>query len=623
MVLRQWITALAAFAIVSCAEGGAIAQSPAPQPAPAAAAPAQPAKPFVPQVDTAAIHKRADDSVGVNIEAKIKGWQASLDKVEEALRKPNPTYTILNAYRDELLKLRADGEDFWSKLEQPLSSIEDQVQKLPPAPAQDQPPESEQAAQLRAELTYQLGFLKSARSSLDATHFRVNQQINTIQDVRRKLFTNSLFQPIPGVYSAKTWERTLDHAGDAATDVEGVVKGWWDGVRDKEHLTHLALIAAGLALALCLIGWRGVGALRAWNEAGDPPFWKRASSAAGVILFRSAPAILPAIFLYNAVDQAEPLPERVGWLFYSAGYALIIIFVVHALMITVLSPTAPRWRLLPMPDRAASRISGLVLALILVYGIIFFLYNASRIVQAPFSLTLALALPSNLIVAALVAAILKTPVKNGYVEGMPTLDWLGFLRIPMWGVVIGIVVTALSGYLALSRFIAQQLIVTGSILAIVYLLLLWVDGFAQSMGEETSSVGARLKTLNLDQDRRERLSVPVSLLLKFVVLISSVPFILNQWAYPWPDIVELYRQLFFGFRIGNTQISLAAILASIIVFILGYFAAKLFQGWLDTQVLKPAGLSGGLRELDPHDRRLCRRVHRGADRALLCRLQPL
>ena len=44
------------------------------------------------------------------------------------------------------------------------------------------------------------------------------------------------------------------------------------------------------------------------------------------------------------------------------------------------------------------------------------------------------------------------------------------------------------------------------------------------------------------------------------------------------------------------QVSLAGVLASVIVFILGYFAAKLFQSWLDAQVLKPAGLSGGLRD---------------------------
>jgi small-conductance mechanosensitive channel len=117
------------------------------------------------------------------------------------------------------------------------------------------------------------------------------------------------------------------------------------------------------------------------------------------------------------------------------------------------------------------------------------------------------------------------------------------------------------------------------------------------MSDESSAIGRWLTNVaGADQRRREQLAVPVSLLLKFAVLILSVPLILLQWGYPWADILEWYRQLFFGFHIGNTQVSLAAILASIIVFVLGYFAAKLFQGWLDAQILKPAGLSGGLRD---------------------------
>jgi small-conductance mechanosensitive channel len=134
-------------------------------------------------------------------------------------------------------------------------------------------------------------------------------------------------------------------------------------------------------------------------------------------------------------------------------------------------------------------------------------------------------------------------------------------------------------------------------LAIVYLLLLWAEGFAQAMADEKSMMGSWLaNTAGLDQSKRGRLAVPVSLLLKFTVLICSVPLILLQWSYPWGDIMELYRQLFFGFHIGGTQVSLGAILAALIVFILGYFAAKLFQQWLDTQVLTPAGLSLGLRD---------------------------
>jgi potassium efflux system protein len=596
MVLRQWIIACFVLAALGCTHGGAIAQTTTPLAAQPAAAPAQPAKPAAPQINAAEITKRANDSVGADIQAHIKGWQKELDRLEEVLRKPNHSYSDLNGYRDQLLKLRADGEDFWKKLQPPLNVVEEQVQKLPALPAHDQAPEPEQVAQLRAELNYHLGLFKSARSSLDAEQSRINELLNTIQDIRRKNFTSNLFQPVPGIFSAQTWENVSDYASLAEMRLEALVKDWWN-FSDKQELRYLILSALAMFLVLGYFRWRGVERLRTWSEAGDPPFWRRASSAAGVILLRSMPVVLPIVFLYNAIDELQPFPEKIGWLFYVAARSLLIIVVVNALMATVLSPRAPEWRLIPAGDRAALRITRLVLALVILYGLMTFVYSATRIVQAPFSLTLALTLPANLLVAALVAAILKTPLEEKDVEGMPSLTWLRLLRLPLWGISLAIVVTSFAGYLALSRFIAQQLIVTGSILALVYLLLLWADGHAQGMSNENSAVGSWLKgAAALDQDKRERLSVPVSLLLKFAVLVASVPLILLQWGYPWPDIIELYRQLFFGFRIGSTEISLAAIFASIIVFVLGYFAARLFQGWLDRQVLKPAGLSGGLRD---------------------------
>jgi small-conductance mechanosensitive channel len=38
------------------------------------------------------------------------------------------------------------------------------------------------------------------------------------------------------------------------------------------------------------------------------------------------------------------------------------------------------------------------------------------------------------------------------------------------------------------------------------------------------------------------------------------------------------------------------LLASVIVFGLAYAAPRIFQGWLDADVLKPAGISGGVRD---------------------------
>jgi small-conductance mechanosensitive channel len=265
---------------------------------------------------------------------------------------------------------------------------------------------------------------------------------------------------------------------------------------------------------LASVAWYGVRRLRRWRNEEEPPFWRRASSAAGVILLRSVPIVVPIIFLYSIIAEAHALPQRVDWLFYSAAQSIIVVAAVNALVFTVLAPRASQWRLIPASDRAARRICGLVLALTLVYGAATLIYVATRLVQAPFALTVAVAFPSSLLLAAIVVAILLTPLDGEHREGMPSLRWLTALRIPIWITVAAIVVSALAGYLALSRFLAQQLVVTGSILAFVYLLLLWVDGFTQSLSDDSSAMGGWLKRrIGLEQRRREQLVLPVGLFL--------------------------------------------------------------------------------------------------------------
>jgi potassium-dependent mechanosensitive channel len=220
----------------------------------------------------------------------------------------------------------------------------------------------------------------------------------------------------------------------------------------------------------------------------------------------------------------------------------------------VFAPWSPHWRLMPASDRAAARICGLVLTLAIVYGVTTLIYVVTRLAHAPFALTVAVAFPTSLLLSGLVVAILLTPLDGRHSDKMPSLRWLTALRIPIWITVVGIVVCALGGYLALSRFLAQQLIVTGSILAFVYLLLLWVDGFMQGLGDDSVATGRWLKErVGLEQRRREQLVLPIGLSLKAAVLLLSVPLILLQWGYRWPDIDDWYSQLFFGFQLETRK----------------------------------------------------------------------
>jgi small-conductance mechanosensitive channel len=560
-------------------------------------APVQPAGQAAPKINIAEITARANRDVGVNIETAIKGWQTELDSVESALQKPRLRYSELNDLRDELQRLRAGTEDFSKRLEPPLAAAKDRVALLGPAPAAGQPPEPEQAALNRAELNYLFGLLSAGQAAVPSANLRIDQLINTIQDIRRKNFATSLFQPVPGIYSYQTWARLPDYVPSATSRVRGIVTDWWDSVRDQDEVLLIAFEAVLLWVVLTLAAWHGVHRLRRWRHEGEPPFWRRASSAAGVILLRILPIVAPIMFLYGMIAEAQALPERVDWMFYSTAQSIIIIFAVNALVTTVFAPRSPQWRLMPASDRAAARICGLVLTLAIVYGVTTLIYVITRLAQAPFALTVAVAFPSSLFLAGIVVAILLTPLNAQHPNGTPSLRWLTALRIPIWLTVAAIVVCALGGYLALSRFLAQQLIVTGSILALVYLLMLWVDGFVQGLGDDSTATGRWLKErAGLERQRRERLVLPIGLFLKFAVVVLSVPLILLQWGYRWPDIYDWYSQLFFGFRIGNTQISVAVLLASIIVFGLAYGAARLFQSWLDARILKPAGISGGVRD---------------------------
>jgi potassium-dependent mechanosensitive channel len=386
-----------------------------------------------------------------------------------------------------------------------------------------------------------------------------------------------------------------EYVPQAASKLRGLIEDWWRDAQDRDGVTRIAVEALLMSLLLWFASWRGVRRLRRWPDAGEPPYWWRASSAAGVILLRSLPVVAPVVFLYVMTAGAEPLPERLEWLFYLTAQSIVIVFTVGALVTAAFAPGAPQWRLIAASDRRATRICGLVVLLAFVYSLSNLLYVITRLVQAPFALTIAVALPSSLLLAGLVVALLSATRLSGAAGTAPSASLFRGIRLAVWAIVVAIVVCALTGYLPLARFLAQQLVVTGSILALVYLLLLWVDGFAQGLSDDSTVMGRWLRR-GARLQRREQLALPISLILKFIVLILSVPFIMLQWGYTWPDIREWYRQLFFGLHIGNTEVTLGALLASVIVFGLGYAGARLFQGWLDSQVLQPAGISGGVRQ---------------------------
>lgn len=540
------------------------------------------------------IAKRVNDALGVDLNATVAKWQSDLDRMETDLRRPKVAWAQLDAYRDELQRLHSEIATLARRIQSQLDTVSAQLNVLGPAPAagESQPPQTELN---RARLKYRLGLLVGGNASAESAELRVDDLLNRIEDIRRGEFASYLSRPIPGVYSYQTWSKVPGYVPATVQRVGNLVGDWWRGVQDRDGVARTGLESVLLFLILCVVGWRGVRRLRMWHPPGTLSFWRRASAAAGVILFRVLPVAVPVVFAYVVIAAEQPFPYRLSWLFYLAAESIVIVFSLGALVTTVFAPWAPQWRLIDVSDTVARRVCGLVILLAFVYSVAAWLYAAVLLVQAPFALVVAVVLPSSLLLAGLVVAILRTPIEVKDLSGSSMLLFRA-IRLLVWIILAAIVLSAVTGYLALAHFLAQQLVVTGLVLVSVYLLLVWIDGLAQCISDDSGALGRWLSERGkLDQGRREQLALPVKLLLKLAVVIVAVPFIMLQWGYTWPDIEEWYRQLFFGFHIGNTQVTLGALAASVIVFAVGYAAARLFQGWLDVQVLQPAGLSGGVR----------------------------
>ena len=85
-----------------------------------------------------------------------------------------------------------------------------------------------------------------------------------------------------------------------------------------------------------------------------------------------------------------------------------------------------------------------------------------------------------------------------------------WLKVPLWMIAIGIIVAALLGYVALARFVAQQLVLTGIVVLLTWLGYLAIRAFTREPRRTQSRPSATCSSSASDstQPRRRQLRAP-------------------------------------------------------------------------------------------------------------------
>ncbi|MER9604065.1 mechanosensitive ion channel family protein [Mesorhizobium sp. M0243] len=476
-----------------------------------------------------------------------------------------------------------------------LGEINSRLEQLGAAPAAGQPPEPDIVSGEREALVSEKAEINAVIAQAQSLSIRISGLIDKIGNMRSELFRNVLTKRY--VLSDALSPQVFSDARDEFGNFYKAVSSWLSFAFKFKFQAILAatFVALGLALVLLVGGRRLFGRVFEADPANeDPSYLSRLSVAFWSTLL---PTLAVGVFLASTVfffNYYHVLRGDIG-LFLNALAAVIgVVFCVNRLTNAALEPRLPNWRLIPVETGPARWLVRLTTAMAVVICVNYFLSVINDKMGSPLSLTIARSFGATIIVG--VILILMAMLRPFKARDGSWRPWPAWLRYTALALGLFTIVAALLGYIGLALFVSLQVVVTGTVLITAYI------GFlsAQAIGEEgafaNTTVGRWLSAKSSYEDTAlDQLGLVVSVAINVMIVLVFLPLILLMWGFQPGDIQAWAYKLATGINIGSVTISVTGILSGIVVFVIGYFLTRWFQGWLDGSVMARGKVDTGVR----------------------------
>jgi small-conductance mechanosensitive channel len=522
----------------------------------------------------------------------------ALETSEKALEHLDNLEEDLGTLRGKVEAILADASDTADALRPQLAAVRTQIEKLGAAPGKGAPAEAAPIASERARLTALASSLDGALKSAELIWVRGRQLIERITVVRHAIFTRNLMERLPSPLLPAMWRDLINETPGALHRFSYLGEDWLRWAEPQRGRITLLLLGAVLLWAVLARIMRRCTRRRAIDDGEPPPsFFERAKSVAWTAPLRALPAIATALLVYGTLDALGLLYPP--WVL-AAGAILkaIVVFTAVATLISgVLAPGEPSWRLVSLDDAAARRIARLLKGIAAVYAIDVAATEIGRAFFVPLTLSVLQSLVSSTAFASLLIGLLLTPFtpQDAGAATPVSRHEPRWLKVPLWAIAIAILAMAVSGYVAMARFLAQQLVLTGLVVVVGWLAYLAIRAITREPPQRSFPVGEILEArFGLDAPRRNQLARLTEIALTLGVVIAAIPLLMLQWGFSGADIRDWFTSILFGMEVGQFRISLARILIGIVLFIALLFATRLFQRWLRERALEHTRLDPGI-----------------------------
>jgi len=535
------------------------------------------------------------------------GWTAedkprdTLATVKTELVEIDDELKLDNLSDSQLAELRARSEPLAGQLQAVIAELAPRLEasrkrltELTPKSKEAAPEPDPAAAELKAEQTKFDSLdadLRSARAAL----LQVEDYITRIGNARRNIFTRETFARSTSVLSPVLWlsvvrELPEDAAAfgrlltNAATRLSShVTVGQWSG------FLAVCVVIIVLAAPLRRVAHRVIAPSREEKAPGRlrkalVGLWTLAALSAGPL------AALGVIsYSLDGFDISDPQLQGVVSALLD-GFRLVAL--TYACAEALLVPKRENWRLVPMGDRAAKRLTRLAIGVAILLAATRLMEAVAESVSSYNLLVLTRALGS-LAISGFAADTFR---KLGRAPEAGARDgWAPALTFA-WAYVLAVFACALAGYIAFATFLVEHALRLAGIAATLFLADALIQESCERLLRPESSLAQGLKaTLGFRREGLEQIVVLVQGLARLAVVVAALIVTIGPFGMPSQDLLATLRTAYFGFSVGGVTLSISTLVAAVVLFIFVLAATRAGQTWLGERYLPRTSLDAGVK----------------------------
>lgn len=493
-----------------------------------------------------------------------------------------------------------------------LDEINARLEKIGPAPKNNETPESAEVTRNRAEQEARKKEIDETIRVARLVQVRAEQAQAAIADYRRKLFAREILERSESIASPWLWADVARAIPAAAADFVALVQF---RVRQAVNILDATSIAIFVALILLLLfAHRPAHTLLArtldrWVSE-DSVLPKRGQRALGALrgaLLRTLLPLAVALVLTVALRMLGLGSDRVGEFLQVLMFLMPVLAFMYGLLVGILQPDRPHWRVAQIEQRTAELLFPAFWAMILVVFTGKVAEAACQSISAALPIIVAAKGLTALIVAAILARALHQ-VDASLSKSDQSLDEFGpaiaggagntlaiILKVVGWIAIVGIFAAALMGYVALAAFISDQLIWLLALGTLLSLLMIIIDEFLVKGTIDGSEISRRIRaSTGISPGSIRQIGVLTAGFMQLMICTAGMIIALSSFGVNSGDLVGSLRSVLFGFQIGGVTISISNIMTSITVFVVIFMIFRAIHRWIENTWLPTTGLDSGL-----------------------------